>query len=267
VAKFSALLSAGAPASPEQQLQVHSTPTPPEETELLLENGVRAAIAQFGAERFARALCHSAAPGGESFASPRSEPCAIEGSELPRELELALRQVGMLLAHCPDDECPTCAVIICPQACSLHFHHDGCPACAEGAEMSWEAWGTPPDSEPELCPICDNTQHTPDKCEIAASEAHSRAYLNGVLELLRADHERQLTNAYAEGRKDQAEESFRDGWLDCRATMARFVEPNSPAIAMSIRANWKPSLGDDPERRQVEQRCEAQGASPVKEQK
>lgn len=72
--------------------------------------------------------------------------------------------------------------------------------------MSWEAWGTPPDTEPELCPICDNTQHTPDKCEVAASEAHSRTYYEGVLELLRADNERKLTNAYAEGRKDEAEE-------------------------------------------------------------
>lgn len=72
--------------------------------------------------------------------------------------------------------------------------------------MSWEAWGTPPDEEPELCPICDNTQHTPDKCEVAASEAHARKHYEGVIALLLQDRERRLTDAYAEGRKDEAEE-------------------------------------------------------------
>lgn len=38
---------------------------------------------------------------------------------------------------------------------------------------------------------------------------------------------------------------FRAGLLVCREYMARFVEAQNPAIAMSIRANWWPSLGDD----------------------
>lgn len=38
---------------------------------------------------------------------------------------------------------------------------------------------------------------------------------------------------------------FRAGLLACREYMARFVEPQNPQIAMSIRANWWPSLGDD----------------------
>lgn len=40
-------------------------------------------------------------------------------------------KIDALLAHCPDGECPVCAKIICPYQCDMHFHHDGCPACAE----------------------------------------------------------------------------------------------------------------------------------------
>ena len=39
---------------------------------------------------------------------------------------------------------------------------------------------------------------------------------------------------------------FRAGLLACREYMASFVESENPAIAASIRANWWPSLGDDP---------------------
>lgn len=38
---------------------------------------------------------------------------------------------------------------------------------------------------------------------------------------------------------------FRAGLIACREYMARFVEAESPSIAMSIRANWWPSLGQD----------------------
>lgn len=38
---------------------------------------------------------------------------------------------------------------------------------------------------------------------------------------------------------------FRAGLIACREYMARFVEAQSPSIAMSIRANWWPSLGPD----------------------
>jgi hypothetical protein len=34
-----------------------------------------------------------------------------------------------LLNLCDDMECSICAVIVCPHAEPLHFHHDGCPAC------------------------------------------------------------------------------------------------------------------------------------------
>jgi hypothetical protein len=33
---------------------------------------------------------------------------------------------------CPIDECFTCAERDCPQGEPLHYHHDGCPACAIG---------------------------------------------------------------------------------------------------------------------------------------
>lgn len=39
---------------------------------------------------------------------------------------------------------------------------------------------------------------------------------------------------------------FRAGLLACREYMARFVESQDKAVAQSIRANWWPSLGDDP---------------------
>lgn len=39
---------------------------------------------------------------------------------------------------------------------------------------------------------------------------------------------------------------FRAGLLACREYMARFVEAQSKEIAQSIRANWWPTLGDDP---------------------
>ena len=35
-----------------------------------------------------------------------------------------------LLNHCPDAECFECSKIVCPHGCEMHFHHDGCPACA-----------------------------------------------------------------------------------------------------------------------------------------
>lgn len=44
----------------------------------------------------------------------------------------ALKTIYELHAtHCDDGECMTCAVLACPHYEPLHFHHDGCPACAE----------------------------------------------------------------------------------------------------------------------------------------
>ena len=38
--------------------------------------------------------------------------------------------VDALLGQCPDAECCECASIVCPHEDPMHFHHDGCPACA-----------------------------------------------------------------------------------------------------------------------------------------
>lgn len=37
------------------------------------------------------------------------------------------------LAECTAEsgECGVCSRICCPHADTLHFHHDGCPSCAE----------------------------------------------------------------------------------------------------------------------------------------
>lgn len=39
------------------------------------------------------------------------------------------KQIELLLAHCGDSECETCAKIICPFEDDMHYHHDGCPSC------------------------------------------------------------------------------------------------------------------------------------------
>lgn len=36
--------------------------------------------------------------------------------------------------------------------------------------MSWEAWGTPPDKEPERCPVCGESSHL-EGCELGAEQA------------------------------------------------------------------------------------------------
>lgn len=39
--------------------------------------------------------------------------------------------------------------------------------------MSYEAWGTPPDPEPQYCPLCGETEHV-EGCEIKELEAKHR---------------------------------------------------------------------------------------------
>lgn len=41
--------------------------------------------------------------------------------------------IDKVLNMCEDAECLTCGIIICPHREPLHFHHDGCPACADGS--------------------------------------------------------------------------------------------------------------------------------------
>lgn len=51
------------------------------------------------------------------------------------------KMIDALLAHCDDPECFTCGKIICPHSEPLHFHHDGCPACAEHDAAQSQAKG------------------------------------------------------------------------------------------------------------------------------
>lgn len=53
--------------------------------------------------------------------------------DLVREVERLTVMVDKLLNHCDKDngECLECSKIVCPYECELHFHHDGCPACAQ----------------------------------------------------------------------------------------------------------------------------------------
>lgn len=41
------------------------------------------------------------------------------------------RKLDALLNHCEDGECVTCGQIICAHGDGMHFHHDGCPSCAQ----------------------------------------------------------------------------------------------------------------------------------------
>lgn len=49
-----------------------------------------------------------------------------------KSAQLALKTIHQVHArHCPDPECLTCGVLSCPFGEPMHFHHDGCPACAD----------------------------------------------------------------------------------------------------------------------------------------
>lgn len=52
--------------------------------------------------------------------------------------------------------------------------------------------------------------------------------------------------------EERAEEMFVEGLVAMHEMLARFIEQGGdPATAASIRANWSPSWGNDPERREV----------------
>ena len=55
------------------------------------------------------------------------------------------RKLDALLSHCDDGECVTCGQIICPRGDGMHFHHDGCPSCAQADEDM-------PDDIPDFTP-------------------------------------------------------------------------------------------------------------------
>lgn len=57
--------------------------------------------------------------------------------DLIDELHLATDRLNALAeahrpgaARCGDPECSACAILDCPSVDPLHYHHDGCPACA-----------------------------------------------------------------------------------------------------------------------------------------
>lgn len=51
--------------------------------------------------------------------------------EAANHIQDQYNKLDKLLAHCPIGECGECAKIICPYGDDFHFHHDGCPTCAE----------------------------------------------------------------------------------------------------------------------------------------
>ena len=48
--------------------------------------------------------------------------------------------------------------------------------------------------------------------------------------------------------EERAQEYFVGGLVAMREMLARFIEPQDPTMAQSIRANWKPEWGKDPGR-------------------
>lgn len=57
----------------------------------------------------------------------------LERNSALLEVDRLTRIADKLLNHCDRErgECSECSKIVCPYECELHFHHDGCPACAE----------------------------------------------------------------------------------------------------------------------------------------
>jgi hypothetical protein len=84
----------------------------------------------------------------DDFKSPSEIYREVHGSMISarvlRQLERREKQLDALLNHCDKDdgECGICGAIICPHGESLHFHHDGCPAC----EAVWHDCGSAHDA-------------------------------------------------------------------------------------------------------------------------
>lgn len=57
-----------------------------------------------------------------------------ENEALRKQAAADERKLDALLNHCDDGECVTCGQIICPHGDGMHFHHDGCPSCAQGVQ-------------------------------------------------------------------------------------------------------------------------------------
>lgn len=46
-------------------------------------------------------------------------------------LEVKRTALEDLLQQCNNPECAVCGVLVCPYSDGMHYHHDGCPSCAE----------------------------------------------------------------------------------------------------------------------------------------
>lgn len=68
------------------------------------------------------------------------------------------------LQLCGDSECSTCAAIICPHGEPLHFHHDGCPACARMTTP------TPASAAAQATPITDKAWSEYDGMRMTSTE-------------------------------------------------------------------------------------------------
>jgi hypothetical protein len=87
---------------------------------------------------------HWRKPIGSSLCGPAKAQCAAELEAALVTLRAALSKsydelkyeiwVTLNQAHprecCADPECVVCGMIACPDHEPMHFHHDGCPACA-----------------------------------------------------------------------------------------------------------------------------------------
>lgn len=72
---------------------------------------------------------------GNATAEALARIYVIKGQDVHQRLAAALMLklsseiIDNILAKCPLAECDFCSTLICPHACAMHFHHDGCPCC------------------------------------------------------------------------------------------------------------------------------------------
>lgn len=83
------------------------------------------ALADYAATKFG---CAGAAPKAEYTAVDMANAAADGFRDGAASKE---KIIDALLNHCEDGECHVCSQIICPYGDGMHFHHDGCPSCAQ----------------------------------------------------------------------------------------------------------------------------------------
>lgn len=67
----------------------------------------------------------------EQLPAVKGEAIDLNHERTQANWQLEQLMVDYMLVACPDAECSSCAEIVCPHADIMHFHHDGCPSCAE----------------------------------------------------------------------------------------------------------------------------------------